>query len=320
MKTSTKAWLMTAAALIFLGAAIFTGVMIALKWDFLKLSTIQYETVTHAVDNEYRDIAIVGDTACVILLPAETDQTTVTCYEQARVHHEVSVENGVLKIAVNDTRKWYEHIGISFESPTITVELPVEEYGALSVSVKTGNVSVPRDFTFGTIDIVTSTGHITENASASGAIKLKSTTGEIYVKGASAGALDLTATTGRVKAADIVCDERLCVQVSTGKTSLENITCAQLSSSGTTGDLRMTNVTVAETLTVERDTGDVTFEKCDAGTLCITTSTGDIEGTLLTDKVFAAKTSTGKIDVPKTTSGGLCECSTSTGNITVSIV
>jgi hypothetical protein len=44
-----------------------------------------------------------------------------------------------------------------------------------------------------------------------------------------------------------------------------------------------------------------------------------VTGSLLTDKVFIAQTSTGKINVPETTAGGQCRVSTDTGDILLTI-
>jgi DUF4097 and DUF4098 domain-containing protein YvlB len=61
----------------------------------------------------------------------------------------------------------------------------------------------------------------------------------------------------------------------------------------------------------------VNFNACDATEIFVKTSTGNVAGSLLSSKVFIANTSTGSIDVPKTTSGGRCEIITSTGNIKI---
>ena len=45
------------------------------------------------------------------------------------------------------------------------------------------------------------------------------------------------------------------------------------------------------------------------------TSTGKVKGHLLTDKIFVTSTSTGKVRVPSTESGGICKVTTSTGDI-----
>ena len=113
--------------------------------------------------------------------------------------------------------------------------------------------------------------------------------------------------------------EDIKITVSTGKAYLTDVKCKNLVSWGDTGDISLTSVIAPEKLYLERDTGDITFEKCDASDICIKTSTGDVKGTLLTEKIFVAQTSTGKIDVPKTVSGGRCEITTSTGSIKINI-
>jgi len=64
----------------------------------------------------------------------------------------------------------------------------------------------------------------------------------------------------------------------------------------------------------------VEFTACDAGEIVIETDTGDVEGTLLSDKIFITETDTGRIDVPKTTTGGRCQITTDTGDIKIKIV
>ena len=82
----------------------------------------------------------------------------------------------------------------------------------------------------------------------------------------------------------------------------------------------MKNVVASEGFIIERGTGDVSFDSCDAAEIFVETSTGDVKGNLLSDKVFIAKSDTGKVNVPKTVLGGRCEIKTDTGNITLSIV
>ena len=61
------------------------------------------------------------------------------------------------------------------------------------------------------------------------------------------------------------------------------------------------------------------LEDCDAGELLISTDTGDVHGTLLTEKIFLVRSSTGEIHVPETVSGGKCKITTSTGDIHIEI-
>ena len=70
---------------------------------------------------------------------------------------------------------------------------------------------------------------------------------------------------------------------------------------------------------IKRSTGKVIFEDCDAAEIFIKTSTGKVKGSLLSEKIFIIETNTGRVDVPKTLTGGRCEISTDTGNIFVEI-
>jgi cytoskeletal protein RodZ len=68
-----------------------------------------------------------------------------------------------------------------------------------------------------------------------------------------------------------------------------------------------------------RDTGDVTFEGSDAASIKVETSSGDVTGTLLSDKIFRYKANTGRVELPQTTTGGVCDITTDTGDIIIRI-
>ena len=292
--------------------------MALLGWDLKKLSTVKYETSVHEVGEEYENITVITDAADILLLPAEGKETAVTCYEQKNVTHTVTVKDGTLIIELVDTRKWYEHIGINLDTPRITLSLPAGEYAALSIQAKTADTEIPDGFRFESIDVRKSTGDITCRADAK-SITLKTTTGDICVDGISAETLDITATTGKVRVTDTDCTGDVALRVTTGKAQVSSLTCKGFSSTGSTGDVTLSGVVAKQALFVERTTGDVTLAGCDAATLSFVLDTGDVTGTLLTEKVFIPRTNTGKVDVPKTKAGGVCEITTHTGNIQIRI-
>ena len=312
-------WLVIAAALILVGCIMFGGVMTMLRWDFTNLSTVKYETNEHEINETYRNISVITDTADLVFLPAEDGKTKVVCHEEEHATHCVTVEEGSLVIEVSDTRKWYEHVGIHFDTPKITVYLPKGEYGGLSVKISTGDVTIPEDFTFESMDVSGNTGHVTSYASASGKVKIKTSTGSIRVENISANALELSVSTGDIAAFKVTCQGDVTVHVSTGKTKLADISCKNLISSGSTGDISLKNVIAAEAFSIDRTTGDVKLDGCDAAQIAVKTNTGDVTGTLLSEKNFIAKTNTGRVDVPKTLTGGKCDITTNTGDIKISI-
>lgn len=319
MKNTTKIWLAVAAALVLVGGLLFAGTMAMGGWDFNRMSTGKYQTNEHTIQGIYQNISIVTETADIAIVPSGNRNTTVVCYEQESVTHSVTVRDDTLVIEAVDERKWYEYVGIHFDTPQITVYIPEGEWGALSVETATGNITVPEQLVFERIHISGATGSVTNRACASEDIKVNITTGSIAVDGISAGSMDLTVTTGGITVSDVTCDGDISVHVSTGKAVLTDISCGNLTSTGSTGSISLKNVIGAGTFSITRSTGDVRFDGSDAGEIFVETDTGDVEGSLLTDKVFFATTDTGSVHVPKTVTGGRCEISTDTGDITITI-
>jgi DUF4097 and DUF4098 domain-containing protein YvlB len=319
MKKRTKAWLFIGAALLLAGSVIFGIVMTMFNWDFSKLQTVKYKTNTYNITEDYKSISISIDTADILFVPSETEEHLVVCYEKEKEKHSVSVKNGTLVIEKTDSRKWLDFISFSFTSPKITLYIPKGDYDSLLVKSSTGDIEIPKDFSFQNIDITESTGDVLLRASVKESAKIKTTTGNISFEDATAASIDLSVSTGKITVTNIVCDGSANICVSTGKTYLNNVNCKNLSSDGDTGDIYLTNVIVKDKLSLERDTGDVRFDSSDAGEIFIETDTGDVVGSLLTDKVFFPHSDTGKVKLPKTTEGGKCEISTDTGNINIEI-
>ncbi len=319
MSRRVTGWLMAAGALVLIGCILFGGVMMVLKWDFSKLGTVKWETNRYEISEEFHDISIKTDTADILFAPSDDGRCRVVCYEEEKAKHAVLVQDGALTIHVASEKKWYDYIGITFKTPTITVYLPEAAYGGLSVTESTGDIAIPKDFAFESMDISTSTGDVKNSASVSAAMKIKASTGDIRVQDVSVDALDLSVSTGDVIAKGITCAGDVTVSVSTGKTRLTDVQCGKLISTGSTGDLTMTNVIATETFSIERTTGDVRFDGCDAADILVKTSTGDITGRFLSDKIFVVQTDTGRVDVPETLTGGRCKVVASTGDIILSV-
>lgn len=299
MSKKMKIWLVCALGLILVGGIIFGGVMTVLKWNFSSLGAGRYETNRYDVGESYEDISIVADTADIAFVTATDGKTTVTVTEPKKAKHILSVENGVLKLSLNDQRRWYERL-FGFGGTKITVAIPAGEYGALQIYSKTGDVLVGKDFVFESAHIALSTGTVKYYASALGEVSLKTSTGDVEVENVSVGSLSLSVTTGDGE--------------------LENVTAKSFSSSGSTGELSLKNVITEERISIKRSTGDIFIMGCDAAEIFAETDTGNVKGTLLSEKIFVAETNTGKIIVPESTRGGICKITTDTGNIIFSVI
>lgn len=315
----TMIWLIVGVALLLVGGIAFVCVVTSLDWDFTKLSTSHFEMNAYELEEDVYDLWIKTDTADVTFVPSADGKIHVECMEDEKEKHEVKIENGVLSIEMHSTRKWYDYIGINFQSPKITVAIPAGAYGALSIDLSTGDVEIGEHMLLESVTISGSTGRVNCRASVAGAIRIALSTGDVRLFGLSAGAVDIKTTTGRINAESVVCTGDFEVHVSTGYAVLTDVSCKNLISSGSTGDLTMTGVIAAESFSINRDTGDVRFDGCDAATITVRTDTGDVTGSLLSDKVFITQTDTGKVRVPDSTTGGRCEITTDTGDIRITV-
>ena len=281
MRKSTMVLLIVAICLVVIGMILFAITLGINGWDFRHLDTRIFETNTHPISTEFHSILVETDTPDIRVLPSPDRSCKVVCYETENARHTVTVENGTLTIRLVKGQKWYDYIGIQFESPKITVYLPEVVYESLSVHADTGDVEISDDLTFSQIAISVSTG-------------------DIHLDNITAKSITLTQSTGDVVA--------------------RNVQCQQFHSTGSTGDLELHNLTASETISIARSTGDVRFEACDAEEIIIHTDTGDVTGTLLTPKIFQVETDTGRVDIPESGSGGKCQIKTDTGDIQVEIL
>lgn len=311
MKQTTIIWLVIAAFLVLAIGGAF----------FLTKANHKMETNTYEVTEAFQSISVFSDTEDIEFCPSDDGKCRVVCFERVKERHTVSARNGTLTVERIDSRKWYDHLSFfSFGSPTITVYLPQAVYASLIIEEDTGDISIPKDFVFDSVDLTLSTGDVDCRASSSGLLRIKTSTGNIDLEDLSAGELDLSVSTGRVDVRSVVCAGDAGITVSTGKTNLTDVSCGSLNSTGNTGDIALINVLAADTISIERSTGDVRFEQCDAGELAVVTDTGDVTGSLLSAKIFIARSDTGRVDVPETTSGGTCRITTDTGDIRIEII
>lgn len=317
-----KVWLIVAAALVVAGCLLVGGVLVAvmspLNWDFTRLS--EFETNRHEISEDFANIAIQTDTADIVFVPSDDDTTEIISHEQKNLYHSVEVKDGTLVIELIDTRKWYEMIGISFGSSKLTVSLPRGEYDTLTVRESTGDIEIPADFTFRSMEITTSTGYVTNRASLTDHLEITTSTGDIRVENVAVGSMKLSVSTGHITASNVTCTTYIHIRVSTGDTRLTDVTCSDLNSTGRTGHLTMKNLIAQGLISVGRSTGDIKFDGCDAAEITVETDTGDVTGTLLSDKVFLVKTDTGRIKVPESIVGGKCSIRTDTGDILMDVV
>lgn len=315
-----KIVIIIAAALLVLGIIISAIGTISY---FSKGDNAVLTTNTHEITEKFTRLTIDTETADVTLALSEDGACRVVCREDEKIEtHAVKVEEGTLFIECKNLKKWYHYVIPHFShSPEITVYLPQSALDSLSVDLSTGDITVPEGFSFGEVALTHSTGAIHFDSAVTNGLSIKGSTGHVTLGNGAAvgGDLVITQTTGHANIALNGESREIKITTDTGKIALSGATAQKIDLKASTGDVKISNTVATESLAVETSTGDVTLESVDAPTIEIETDTGDVKGTLRSEKIFFVETSTGKIDVPRGTSGGTCDIETSTGNVTVTI-
>ena len=320
MTRTIRNWLIIAVILILVGVLVIFGTLALNHWDLSVLGSAELTSETVRISEDFRDISINTDTEDIVFVLSGDGQCRIDFIEPEETSFSAEVRNGVLEITSKNESKWYGRLSLfTAVDPRVTVYLPQAVYGSLAVKEATGDILIPRDFSFRDIEIDASTGDVECGASVSGKLQIGLDTGDIRIGKISAGEIALTVSTGRVEIEAANCKGDLTVNVSTGKAVLKNTVCRSFASNGSTGDLELINLIADARMSVVRSTGDVKLDACDAAELMIKTDTGDVKGTLLSEKIFLVQTDTGSVDVPRTTAGGTCEITTDTGDIDISV-
>ncbi len=338
MKRATAISLIVAGVLVLTGAGLFLGSLEIVSWDFDALQTQMFEPVTHEVTEEFSSISIQTNSSSIEFRVAFDGKCKVECMESEHVTYSVSVQEGTLKITAYDTRQWYHNIGIfNTQRQNMIVYLPGEVYESLQIESDTGTVKVPGELLFGDVWIKLDTGMLKWEAGVAHSMSVRSDTGFVQIKSVNMdGALSVETDTGRAElcgvvaqsikvetqtgkaiVTDAIANGTMNVKTDTGNAELSGCRAVDIFVETDTGKAKLADVVASGKMDVNTETGDVALDGCDAAQIEIVTDTGDVNGTFLTPKIIYTQTDTGHVEVPRSTTGGICEITTDTGDIRI---
>lgn len=187
------------------------------------------------------------------------------------------VRGGVLTLEQKQNKSFDSFFSFNLDfDEKVTVYLPGNEYDSLDIATASGDVSVPSDFKFKTIN----------TATASGTVALLASCGDINIAAASG-------------------------DVTLGAKSADSVSIATAS-----GKVKLDGTVISGRLAIKTISGDIELDRCDAGEIGIDTTSGEVEGLLLSGKQFSVKTTSGEVEVPGDTAGaGRCEIHTVSGDV-----
>lgn len=342
-------------ALIVVGSVALGAGAVIVGYNVVKgRKSDTYITNRHDINEEVKNFDIHTATADVELVKTSDGKGLVVCEEKEKVYHEVTVQDGLLKIKTIDNRRWFEKwfFNFDFRPMKVTVYLPDTACESLNYDSSTGSLDVASDYTFTSVKAVASTGSIKLNNKVTGDIEARASTGSVSIKNATANKLYAKASTGAVKINGLKCAsfygktstgsfngteieatgdvyiegstgsstaktikcQKLTLKHSVGSTSLEDVQCEDLNIRASTGGVKLTSTIANNHMDIKTTTGDVIFNDSDAASLKIETDTGDVRGNFLSPKVVFFDSDTGHGTFPKETTGGVCDIKTDTGN------
>ena len=359
MKKSVWISMIVAAGLLLAGiACIAVGHALGGHHDLSEEKTPL--TATHFTpEGDFDSVVVDTIAADVTFAYAEDGVCRVEARDRESIIYTAEILDGTLLIRAEDHRSRWDRIQLFGTSlhPTVTVYLPAKSLKSLTADVTTGDVSVPRDFTFsGNVELSSNSGDLTLLAAVEGDASLETTTGDVTVEGkhktvsASATTGDVTlrhvdakeltvsvttgsihvqkavavavtaaAGTGDVILEDVITDDAIRVTTTTGDQQLLRVLCGSMTLRAGSGCVTLTESVTLGHAAVKTTTGDVTFVRSDAVTLSVDVTTGDVTGSLLTSKIFSVASTSGSVNVPRFSVGGLCEIKTTSGSVRITI-
>ena len=318
MKKRSRIWLITAAVLTAAGLLLFTAALVMSQGDLSVLASEKMKTEEITVEEDFQKLSIRSVTEDIVLLPSEDGRCRVVFYEPEKRVCSAAAAEGTLMIETKETGSWLERLTLfSFRRPKIAVYLPQKTYASLIIEESTGDVALPKDFTFGSLKITAGTGDIDCAAFAEGLLSIETSAGDISLHDTFAEQIDLSVSTGKVKVNNVQCEKSMTIRLGTGKTEVADTFCGSFSSEGSTGRITLRHVVINGRITVRRSTGDVRMEACQTKEMYLETTIGDVTVSLHSAMSFRTETRTGRIDVPAYSAGGDSFIKTTTGNIKV---
>lgn len=318
--------------LIVLGLTISLIGFAKVNFDPYQLSN-HYE-VTYEINDEFNSIECNLDLCDLNLYLSLDGKNKAVCVENDRSKVEVTVNDNTLKVIENTKFQIIDFV----QDAKVNLYLSKDIYNSLKVTGSTGDVYVSSSFKFSNVDLSLSTSDVKFESKVENDLNIKLSTGDVKLSNVTVNNLNIETSTGDIKILNSIVkndckfkftsggvkmdnvsvDNNLNIVGSTGDAKLSNVTGKNANIKLSTGDSLLSSLILSNELTIEVSTGDIKFDGSDALNIYITTTTGDVKGTILTNKVFNVKTSTGDISYPETDKGGICKITTTTGDVKIS--
>ena len=307
--------------------------------NFMK-ANIESKDIT--VSEEFQNVRVDTVSADVTFVLSNDGACRVAVKDDGRMNYTVEVVDSTLTVSAERKSPWYKKPFSLFggaEDASVTVYLPAKAYQSLIAETTSGDIEAEcRLSVSGDVSLTVTTGDIEWQGSAE-SLSVKATTGEISLENmivvqkitaqittgearlshVVCGSLDAHAGTGDIEVTDSEIAGQITAESTTGEIKLTRVTCDSLDSQTTSGRIELTDTTVTGHIRAKTNSGGIRLVRADAATLSLKTTSGSVAGSLRTPKVIYAHSTSGSVNVPRFTEGGLCEIETTSGSIRLTI-
>lgn len=269
---------------------------------------------TYPLSEDFENIRIESLVSSVQFQATDEGTCRVEFSGDSRLAHSVRIEDDTL-VVVESAKK----LPVNLKASRLTVYLSRPEYEDLEFTGDAAGIDVTLDFSFDDATLSADAGDIAVRGQVRGDLTATTDAGQIMLGRCTPETAKLKTDSGNILLHATAVSDALSLETDVGTVHISYTRCGSLEAKNNVGDITLDNVLCEETMDVSGNVGSITLVSCDAASMRFETDTGDITGTVLTPKVFTAKSNMGTVNVPDTTQGGECSLKTDMGRIDISI-
>ena len=208
--------------------------------------------------------------------------------------------------------KWYERIWHT-QDETITINLPRQEYRALTVRSQSADVIVQDKLQCLDANIETNSGDVVCDLIVQHTLNCKTGSADAEITG-TFNNLSVVSGSGKIdcntcKAAAIS------LLTASGECTVRRCTLGQAVLISDSGNVFLMNTSLADTLRISTHSGDVMMTYCTANAIKAVTTSGDVFGVTDLDWKYTVDTGSGSVLVPASAGEHACNVRTTSGDI-----
>ena len=218
MKKGTIIALVLAILLLLSG-----GVMLVLGLSFAEDGTQspKLNERTVPIADPFTDLTVkTADCDVSLHLVSTWEEARVEFAEYSQTKHQVSMENGTLRIELTDHRRWFDWVGVFWEDMQIRIYLPVGEYAGVHIITDTGDIEMPAYLTAQDVTLYSDTGDVYSEAQAK-YVSAETDTGHIVVCACNPEFVVAKSDTGSIRLPAAWKDRNYHIETDTGRIRYE---------------------------------------------------------------------------------------------------